>query len=264
LKRIYGWGSSLHYFQSANLAVHPTYVMELTKDDRYSPSEITAALDRLNERGATSFDVRRLTEAVQGEPLQFAGGSNVDDWCIARDVLIVANGPEARAKKSEIEMFIRQHQPFVLGLNAHLPIDMSLVDAVAVCHPERAMLDASALSELECEVVAPGALLASLGINVKRLRDVGMSVTQEGFTSLPVGVGIPDPLVIGYALAVATEGRAKRIFVVGADGYEPNDARQLAVENTLRHYTTTNGALPLVSLTKTTLTVDQRSLFAPL
>ncbi|MGA1637646.1 MAG: aldolase catalytic domain-containing protein [Ilumatobacteraceae bacterium] len=264
LKRTYGWGSSLHYFQSANLAVHPTYVMELTKDDRYSPAEITTALDRLNERGATSFDVRRLTEAVQGEPLQFAGGRNVDDWCTARDVLIVANGPEAHAKKSEIEMFIRQHQPFVLGLNAHLPIDTSLVDAVAVCHPERAMLDASALRDLNCEIVAPSELLASLGITVKRHRDVGMSVTSDGFSSIPSGVGIPDPLVIGYALAVATEGKAKRIFVVGADGYEPADARQRAVENTLRHYALTNTAIPLVSLTKTSLTMEQRSLFAPL
>ncbi|MFM8265980.1 MAG: hypothetical protein ACKOAI_07945, partial [Acidimicrobiia bacterium] len=176
MKRHYGWGSSLYYFQSANLAVHPTYVMELTKDDRYSPSEIVLALDRLNEKGATSFDVRRLTEAVQGAPLAFAGGNQVDDWCTARDVLIVANGPEARNKRSEIEMFIRQHTPFVLGLNAHLPIDLSLVDAVAVCHPERAVLDATALSTLDCEVVAPRELLESLNIKVKRHRDVGMKV----------------------------------------------------------------------------------------
>lgn len=264
MKQTYGWGSSLYYFQSANLAVHPTYVMELTKDDRYSPSEITAALDSLNERGATSFDVRRLTEAVQGKPLSFSGGRDVDDWCTARDVLIVANGPEARAKRPEIEMFIRQHRPFVIGLNAHLPIDMALVDAVAVCHPERAMLDASALAELTCEVVAPGELLDSIGIRVQRHRDVGMVVTTTGFTSPASGVGIPDPLVIGYALALATEGKAKRIFLVGADGYQPMDARQIAVQNTLHHYGRGSAALPLVSLTKTTLNVAQRSLFAPL
>jgi 4-hydroxy 2-oxovalerate aldolase len=254
----------LYYFQSANLAVHPTYVMELTKDDRYSPSEITLALNRLNERGATSFDVRRLTEAVQGEPLHFAGGRSIDDRCTARDVLIVANGPEARAKRSEIEMFIRQHRPFVLGLNAHLPIDMSLVDAVAVCHPERAMLDASALSELGCEVVAPGELLTSLNIKVKRHRDVGMAVTPNGFVSRDSGVGIPEPLVIGYALALAAEGKAKRIFLVGADGYGSTDARQTAIENTLRKFATSTASLPLMSLTKSSLTIDQRSLFAPL
>ena len=264
LKRIYGWGSSLHYFQSANLAVHPTYVMELTKDDRYSPSEITAALDRLNERGATSFDVRRLTEAVQGEPLQFAGGRNVDDWCTARDVLIVANGREAHAKKSEIEMFIRQHQPFVLGLNAHLPIDTSLVDAVAVCHPERAMLDTSALRDLDCEVVAPGELLTSLGIKVKRHRDVGYRVEPDQLDFGDHGAIIPHPIVAAYTLAVCVAGQAKRVFLVGFDGYEQFDARHTMMQDTLRMFQQTYPAVPLIALTRSTYEVDQRSLFSPL
>jgi hypothetical protein len=264
LKAAYGWGSSLYYFQSANMSVHPTYVMELTKDDRYSPSEIVSALDRLSDRGATSFDVRRLTEAVQGKPLRFAGSNNVSDWCTARDVLIIANGPEAHAKRSEIEMFIRQHQPFVIGLNAHLPIDMSLVDAVAVCHPERALLDASALATLNCEVVAPQELLTSLGITVKHHRDVGMFVTDAGFAADASGVGIPDPLVLGYALALATEGKAKQIFIVGADGYDAADSRQITVNNTLAQYKLHSAPLPITALTKTSLALDQRSLFAPL
>jgi len=263
MKRHYGWGSSLYYFQSANLAVHPTYVMELTKDDRYSPSEIVLALDRLNEKGATSFDVRRLTEAVQGAPLKFAGGNQVDDWCTARDVLIVANGAEARNKRSEIEMFIRQHKPFVLGLNAHLPIDLSLVDAVAVCHPERAVLDATALSALDCEVVAPRELLESLNIKVKRHRDVGMKVTANSFGSDDLGVSIPEPLVIGYALALASAGKSKRVFIVGADGYEVDDPRQVGVQSTLAAYQHFEGALTVTALTRTTLAVEQRSLFAP-
>jgi 4-hydroxy 2-oxovalerate aldolase len=264
LKRTYGWGSSLYYFQSANLAVHPTYVMELTKDDRYSPSEITTALDRLNERGATSFDVRRLTDAVQGEPLHFSGGRNVDDWCTARDVLIVANGPEARAKKSEIEMFIRQHQPFVLGLNAHLPIDMSLVDAVAVCHPERAMLDTSALAELNCEVVAPGELLASLGINVKRHRDVGYRVAAAQLSFDGDGAIIPHPIVAGYALSVIAHGDAKRIFLVGVDGYSETDVRHIMMQETLDRFGEQFGSIPITALTKSGYRVQQRSLFAPL
>lgn len=264
LKRTYGWGSSLYYFQSANLAVHPTYVMELTKDDRYSPSEITTALGRLNERGATSFDVRRLTEAVQGEPLHFAGGKNIDDWCTARDVLIVANGPEARAKSSEIEMFIREHQPFVVGLNAHLPIDMSLVDAVAVCHPERAMLDASALQELDCEVVAPGGLLESLGINVKRHRDVGYRVAAAHLGFDGDGAIIPHPIVAGYALTLIAHGDAKRIFLVGVDGYSETDARHIMMQETLDLFGEQFGSVPITALTKSSYRVQQRSLFAPL
>jgi len=263
MKRNYGWGSNLYYFQSANLAVHPTYVMELTKDDRYSPSEIVSALDRLNEQGARSFDVRRLTEAVQGEPLSFAGGNDIDDWCTARDVLIVANGPEARAKRNEIEMFIRQHQPFVIGLNAHLPIDLALVDAVAVCHPERAMLDATVLAALSCEVVAPAELLRQLKISVKRHRNVAMRVTGGDFEMLPNGVGIPDPLAIGYVLALVSLGGAKRVFTVGVDGYTLGDPRHEAVQHTLSAFSRWSAKIEIASLTRTTLDLPQGSLFAP-
>jgi 4-hydroxy 2-oxovalerate aldolase len=264
MKKTYGWGSSLYYFQSANLSVHPTYVMELTKDDRYSPSEIVTALDRLNERGATSFDVRRLTEAVHGEPLRFAGGTNVDDWCTARDVLIVANGPEAHAKKSEIEMFIRQHQPFVIGLNAHLPIDMSLVDAVAVCHPERAMLDATALAALTGEVIAPQQLLTSLGITVQRHRDVGYRVQSSRLAFDDDGAVIPHPIVAGYALSIVGRGQAKQVFLVGFDGFNETDTRHMMMQETLDEFATSFGSLPVTALTKSSYRVLQRSLFAPL
>ena len=264
MKKTYGWGSSLYYFQSANLSVHPTYVMELTKDDRYSPSEIVTALDRLNERGATSFDVRRLTEAVHGEPLRFAGGTNVDDWCTARDVLIVANGPEAHAKKSEIEMFIRQHQPFVIGLNAHLPIDLSLVDAVAVCHPERAMLDATALAALTCEVIAPQQLLTSLGITVQCHRDVGYRVQRSTLAFGDDGAVIPHPIVAGYALSIVGRGQAKQVFLVGFDGFNEADTRHMMMQETLDEFTTSFGSLPVTALTKSSYRVHQRSLFAPL
>jgi len=133
-----------------------------------------------------------------------------------------------------------------------------------VCHPERAMLDATALGALTCEVVAPQQLLTSLGITVQRHRDVGMFVTNAGFESDSSGVGIPDPLVLGYALAIATEGKAKRVLLVGVDGYDSADARQHTVNNTLSQYKNNAAALPLVALTKTSLVLDQRSLFAPL
>lgn len=264
LKSEYGWGSSFYYFKSANLSIHPTYVMELNRDDRYTPSEIVNALDRLTTQGATSFDVRRLTEAVQGTPLRLLGGMQIDDWCTDRDVLIVANGPEARAKSHEIEMFIAEHRPFVVGLNAHLPVDMKYVDVVAACHPERVMLDASSLSRLECEVLMPDQLRRDTGIKLKRHRDLGMFVTGEGFENDSFGVGIPEPLAIGYVLAAVSAGGAKRVLLVGLDGYTSRDPRHVAVQRTLDFYLTMSDSLPLVALTKTSFTIQQASLFAPL
>ena len=264
MKRHYGWGSSLYYFQSANLSVHPTYVMELTKDDRYSPSEVVSALDRLNAKGATSFDVRRLTDAVQGEPLNFPGGSNVHDWFTARDVLVVANGPEARSKREELEMFVRQYKPFVIGLNAHLPIDTTLVDVIAVCHPERAVLDTSALAETVCEIVAPRALLDSIGVSVTRLRDVGYRVAPGEFAIERNGVVIPHPIVAGYVFAMLSAGEAKRVLLAGFDGYSSADPRHVMMQESLDMFRKKQPATPIVAITRSSYDVPQRSMFAPL
>lgn len=264
LRSRHGWGSSLYYFQSANLAVHPTYVMELTKDDRYSPLEIVTALDRLNAGGATSFDVRRLSDAVQGEPLRYPGGSHVQDWFTARDVLVVANGPQAREKRAEIEMFVREHEPFVVALNAHLPIDASLVDAVAVCHPERAVLDASALAALECEVIAPRALLDAIGVGVKRLRDVGYRVAATEMGAEPGGMVIPHPIVAGYVLAILAAGDAKRVLLAGFDGYGDADPRHAMMQETIDVFSAANAGTPVVAVTRSSYRVSQRSMFAPL
>jgi 4-hydroxy 2-oxovalerate aldolase len=263
LRRTYEWGSNLYYFMSANRSIHPTYVMELTKDDRYSPTEIVGALDKLGERGASSFDIRRLTEAVEGASLRYPGGANVSGWCNAREVLLVGNGPEARAKRAEIEMFIRRNSPFVIGLNAHVPIDSSLLDAVVVCHPERAVMDAVALSELDCEVVAPAALLRELGISVKSLRDVGVSVEQNSMSMSDRGVVIPQPVVAGYALALAHYGEAKRVWLAGLDGYSDGDPRQAMMLDTLRNFSALAPDTAVVSITRTTYPVRQQSIFAP-
>jgi len=263
LRRTYEWGSNLYYFMSANRSIHPTYVMELTKDDRYSPTEIVGALDKLGERGASNFDIRRLTEAVEGSSLRYAGGANVAGWCTAREVLLVGNGPEARAKRAEIEMFIRRHSPFVVGLNAHVPIDPSLLDAVVVCHPERAVMDAVALSALTCEVVAPAELLRELGISVKTLRDVGVSVEQNTMGKNDHGVVIPQPVVAGYALALAHQGEAKRIWLAGLDGYADGDPRQAMMLDTLRSFGVLAPDTAVVSITRTSYPVRQQSIFAP-
>jgi len=263
MKAEYGWGSSLYYFQSANLSVHPTYVMELTKDDRYSPSEIVAALDRLNTRGAMSFDIRRLTEAVEGDPLCYPGGAEIADWFTARDVLIIANGHEARVKRRELELFIQQQQPFVIGLNAHLPIEEQLVDAVAVCHPERAVLDATALTKLNCEVIAPRSLLDSISLRVPRLRDIGYRVDSDQMALESQGVVIPFPIVAAYVLTILKFGEAKRVFLAGFDGYGPDDPRHVMMQRSLEQLATLRPQLPVIAITRTTYEVSSKSIFAP-
>ena len=70
LQRKHEWGSNLYYFLSANYGIHPTYVMELTKDGRYAPAQIVGALEHLNEHGGAQFDRNRLVGITAGHLFQ--------------------------------------------------------------------------------------------------------------------------------------------------------------------------------------------------
>ena len=135
LQRKHEWGSNLYYFLSANYGIHPTYVMELTKDGRYAPAQIVGALEHLNEHGGAQFDRNRLVGITAGRVVNYAGTFYASSWCAGKDVLIVGPGDEARTKKVELEQFIAQHKPVVIGLGAFSAINPSLIDAVAICHP---------------------------------------------------------------------------------------------------------------------------------
>jgi hypothetical protein len=126
------------------------------------------------------------------------------------------------------------------------------------------MLDATALAALTCEVVAPQQLLASLGITVKRHRDVGYRVRSSTLAFDDDGAVIPHPIVAGYALSIVSRGQAKQIFLVGFDGFDDADARHVMMQDTLDQFTTSFGSLPVTALTKSGYRVHQRSLFAPL
>jgi len=263
LQRIYEWGSNLYYFMSANQSIHPTYVMELTKDGRYPPSEIVGALDHLSAQGAANFDRDRLVGVTTGTTAAYEGTFDLAGWCDSRTVLILGPGPEARAKQSELELFIAHHNPIVIGLGAFSPLEAKLVDVVAVCHPERAVLEANGLKSLHCPIFAPQKLLDELGINVSAVRDVGVRVDPNGFSFGQDSVDIPCLLSAAYALAIAAAGGAKRILLAGIDGYTPDDRRFTEMQRVLESFASMSGSPRVTAITRTRYNVEQSSIFAP-
>jgi len=263
LQRHYEWGSNLYYFLSANYGIHPTYVMELIKDGRYPPTEIVGVLEHLHEHGGAQFDPGRLVGITAGRTVSFGGTFDPSSWCEAKDVLIVGSGDEARTKKTELELFIKRHKPVVIGLGAFSAIDSALLDAVAVCHPERAALEANSLAALTCPVFAPAKLLADLDITVQFLRDVGITVDSSTFGVGITNVVIPRLLSAAYALALAAAGRANRIFVAGFDGFLADDHRFSEMEDVFNLFAQLKGAPPVVSITRTRYNIKRSSMFAP-
>ncbi len=261
LQREYGWGSNLYYFLSAMYGVHPTYIMELTKDGRYGAEEIVAALEALRSEGGGQFKRDRLTDVTSDRKVAYAGTHAAGGWCAGQDVLIVGPGPSARDKRADIESFIRRVRPTVIGLNGHPPIAAELIDVVAVCHPTRAAMDAHALDALDKPVFAPQAMLDELGVKVGNVRDVGVDVA-DGFGLDSTSVRIPRLLVAAYALALAAAGGASRIMLVGFDGFAADDSRQAEMFEVFERYQQLEGAPPVLALTRTSYPIEHSSLYA--
>jgi 4-hydroxy 2-oxovalerate aldolase len=66
---------------------------------------------------------------------------------------------------------------------------------------------------------------------------------------------------MAYSLAVATSANAKRIYLVGFDGYADGDPRNDESESILTHYLSTKSGLELISLTPTRYRIKKESIF---
>jgi 4-hydroxy 2-oxovalerate aldolase len=149
-------------------------------------------------------------------------------------------------------------------LGAVSVVDASLIDAVAVCHPERASVEATALAQLKCPVFAPTKMLTELDIKVALPRDVGVLINESTFGLDGHQVTVPRLLSAPYALAIAAQGGAKRIMIAGFDGFATDDLRFKEMDDVFQLFAQLNGAPQVVSITRTRYNVEKSSMSAPL
>lgn len=264
LQREFGWGSNSFYFLSALYGVHPTYVMEMTRDGRYGTDDVVSALESLREGGGAHFKRNRLSDVTSDRVLSYEGTYEIDGWCTGRDVMLIGPGPSAWEKRSDIERYIRSSGCLAIGLNAHSPVDTQLLDAVAVCHPTRAAMDAGLLSTIDRPVFAPEAMLDSISVKAHEVRDVGIDVTPGRFGARVSTVEVPRLLVAAYGLALAVAGGASRVLLVGFDGFPSEDPRQGEMVNVFESFAKAVPTVPVISLTRTNYPVEHSSLYAPI
>jgi len=107
-------------------------------------------------------------------------------------------------------------------------IDGSLISLRAACHPFRLVADCVSYQKLPQPIAVP---IARLPDSVKnqlpatRVRDFGMTTQLDTFAFNETSAIVPSSLVIAYALAIASSGKAKRVILAGFDGYGADDPR---------------------------------------
>lgn len=265
LQARYGWGSNPYYYLAGQYGIHPAYVQEMLSDSRYGESEILSVLEHLKVVGGKKFDLGALEAgrlAYGGEP---TGAWRPAEAMAGREVLIVGAGPGVAAHRDELERFIVRNRPFVIALNTQTHIEAGLIDVRAASYPVRLLADCEQYRDLPQPLVVPLARLhevARAALQAVKLLDFGLAVRPGGFEFHPSSAVAPSSLVIAYALALATSGKASRILLAGFDGYAADDSRTAEMDALWAAYQSSPGALPLLAITPTRHKIPAGSVYA--
>lgn len=265
MQQEYGWGTNTYYYLAGKYGIHPTYIQEMISDSRYNEEDILAVIEHLKTEGGKKFNITTLEAArnfYSGEP---TGTWNPADVISDREVVIIGTGPSVIKHRQVLEEYIRNQRPYVIALNTQTHISSELIDIRAASHPVRILADSSVHAKLSQPLVIPVSMLSD-NINKtfsgKDLLDFGISIQENTFRFEENYCVLPNSLVLAYALAIATSGKASRILLAGFDGYGADDPRTNEVNNLLHNFTEVPITPPVMAITPTQYKVSSSSVYA--
>ena len=182
-----------------------------------------------------------------------------------REVFLLGSGPGVLHHRGAIESYIRRKNPLVVALNTQSGIAAELIDVRVACHPVRLLADCEAHIRLPQPLITPVSMLPEdvrESLASKPTLDFGLKVLPDGFEFGQYCCSIPNSLVVAYALAVVTSGKAERVLMSGFDGYGADDPRSQEMQSLLSQYQACPEAVPLVAVTPTRYTLPAQSIYA--
>jgi 4-hydroxy 2-oxovalerate aldolase len=269
LKDEYRWGPNLFYHYSALNNIHPMFTQTLLSDRRYSAEEQFSVIESLAAFEARSFDRAEVDRLLNPFEVQAHGETNAEPADLREltgaTLLIIGAGGSALTYAKDIKLFIEQHHPTVLTLNHQASIEPELVDGVICVDQHRLACETDFLATCNKPIYTAQRLLSpSVRERLENadLRQYDCILETDSFAAHDGGCVIPVPLAFGYALALCISAKVKRIFLVGFDGFSPDDSRQQQMLQLLRLAEPHRSQLAMTALTPTNYPIAQGSLYA--
>lgn len=264
MKESYGWGTNPYYYLAGKYAIHPSYIQEMLSDSRYSEEDFLAVIEHLRVEGGKKFSLDTLDAARH-----FYHGEPKGEWLPTsvfegRDVLLLGTGPGVAQHREALERYIRQEKPLVLALNTQTSITANLIDLRVACHPVRLLADCEEHTKLPQPLITPYSMLpkdVQQALGNKEILDFGINVQADVFEFHDSSCTAPTSLVMAYAFALLTSGKAKRILLAGFDGYKGEDSRNFEMNKVVKTYKRNEASLPLISILPTRYDVISRSIY---
>lgn len=261
----YGWGPNPYYYMAGKYGIHPTYVQQMIGDSRYDGEDVLAVIDHLKTTGGKHYSLDTLEAArnfYSGEP---RGTWKPKTMLNGREVLLLGSGPGVAAHRKALENYIHKAKPFVMALNTQARIDPELIDARLACHPVRLLADCEEHLLLPHPLITPASMLADeirRALRTKELLDFGLGVQPKTFVCEDTFAVLPASLVVAYALAVATSGKAEQVLLAGFDGYGADDPRTQEMQELFNIFFSSEPHMRIISITPTRYNLSTQSVYA--
>ncbi len=265
MKKQYGWGTNFYYYIAGKYGIHPSFVQEMLSDPRFSHDDKMAVIDHLQATNASSFSSSILEFARNIYHDNPDGNWNPSNTIGSREVLILGAGKSLVSHKLALESFIKKNNPLVIGLNNVSILKESSIALRVACHPIRIIADSSSYSSLPQPLVTPASKLPKEALDSladKEILDFGLKVEDGVFLFNEQSAVVPSPVVVAYALAVATSGGASKILLAGIDGFSSEDPRQKELDMIFRNYIENPDSIEILSITKTRCDIPESSVYA--
>lgn len=261
----YGWGTNPYYYLAGKYGIHPTYIQEMLSDSRYSEEDVLAVIEHLRAEGGKKFSLNTLDAARHFYRGEAKGSWSPKEVFAGRDVLLLGTGPGVAQHRQALERYIRKAKPLVLALNTQCAIDSELIDLRVACHPVRLLADCEAHVKLPQPLITPFSMLpedVQASLANKEVLDFGLNVEAGSFEFNDTYCTAPTSLVMAYAFAVITSGKANQILMAGFDGFSSDDPRSGEMQSLLKYYQIKAEALELLAITPTRYNIKSSSVYA--
>jgi len=139
-----------------------------------------------------------------------------------------------------------------------------MIDVYVSSNESKMLREATLYSQLSQPLAIPNLLLTKvLGreVLINNLWNYGLNIKQNTFIAGETECTLPYELSVGYALSLANAGGVKNISMVGFDGYDRDDIRQIRMNELLDLYYQ-QSYVPIVALTPSTHHLSQGSIYA--
>ena len=266
LQKELGWGPNIFYNLAAKNSIHPTYIQELLSDGDNTSNEVFTAIKYLSAlESSNSYSDAMLKESLRShsQHLKTSGTEQLHSLFKSKNVLLVVNGPCLSKHIKGLEQHIKKYNPIVVSVNKNLFLDESYINYYCFTHLGKLLQVDQSKRSLNKPAILPVHRFTDLELNYfdSEVIDYGLEISFEKFEANRSFCISPYNLTIAYCLLACVNAQASEIHIVGFDGYQADDPRQMEMIRFLEDFKH-NFNLKIVALTPTSYPLDMSSLYA--